>query len=67
MDRSVLTSCMRSFVFLVIALLIAEQGTYGQSSTTGSIRGTVTDPQGAVISSAIVTVTSQGDEHETYR
>jgi len=32
----------------------------GQTSTTGAIRGTVTDPQGAVLATATVTITSQG-------
>src|SRR6202011_276857 len=32
---------------------------FSQTSTTGAIRGTVTDPQGAVIAGATITVTSQ--------
>ncbi|WP_232298939.1 TonB-dependent receptor [Granulicella tundricola] len=34
----------------------------GQTSTTGAIRGTVTDPQGAVIAGGIVTIKSQGTD-----
>jgi hypothetical protein len=33
---------------------------FGQTETTGAIRGTVTDPQGAVLPTATITVTSQG-------
>ncbi|WP_263384702.1 TonB-dependent receptor [Granulicella arctica] len=35
---------------------------FGQTSTTGAIRGTLTDPQGAVITSGTVTVKSQGTD-----
>jgi hypothetical protein len=38
---------------------MAAQLTFGQTSTTGAVRGTVTDSQGAVITGATVTVTSK--------
>jgi hypothetical protein len=46
-------------VFSVFTMLIPVPTGFCQTSTTGAIRGTVTDPQGAVISDAIVTITSQ--------
>jgi len=46
-------------VFRLFAMLLIVQVAVCQTSTTGSIRGTVTDPQGAVIVDAVVTVTSQ--------
>ena len=47
----------------VISLLTVFSAAYlavGQTSTSGAIRGTLTDPQGAVIPTGAVTVTSQG-------
>ena len=43
------------FAFLCAVMV---QSAFGQTSTTGAIRGTVTDVQGAVIAGANVTVTS---------
>jgi hypothetical protein len=42
--------------------VIAAQLTFGQTSTTGAIRGTLTDSTGAVISGATVTVTSKATD-----
>jgi len=42
--------------------VIAAQLTLGQTSTTGAIRGTLTDSTGAVISGATVTVTSKATD-----
>ncbi len=47
------TGVLRLFVFLMMVHVAS-----GQTSTTGAVRGTVTDPQGAVIADATVTVTS---------
>lgn len=52
-------SCVGRCVFGLVALTITSQLAFSQTSTTGAIRGTVTDPTGAVISGAVVTVTSQ--------
>ena len=49
----------RRVVFTLLVLVMAAQLTFGQTSTTGTIRGTVTDSTGAVISGATVTVTSK--------
>jgi Carboxypeptidase regulatory-like domain len=55
-------SCKRRVVFALLLPVIAAQMTFGQTSTTGAIRGTLTDPQGAVISGATVTVTSKATD-----
>jgi hypothetical protein len=47
-----LPSCKRRVVFPLIVLAMTAQLTFGQTSTTGAIRGTVTDSQGAVITGA---------------
>ena len=51
--------CTRRVVFVLYMLVITAHMALSQTSTTGAIRGTVTDPQGAVIADATVTVTSQ--------
>jgi len=50
----------RRVVFRLLILLLTVHMAVAQTSTTGAIRGTVTDPQSAVISSATVTVKSEG-------
>jgi hypothetical protein len=52
----------RRSVFTLLLLLIVAHIGFGQTSTTGAIRGTLTDPQGAVITTGTVTVTSQGTD-----
>src|SRR6266403_1776656 len=42
----------------VMSLLLASINAFGQSATTGSIEGTVTDPNGAAVKGATITVTS---------
>src|SRR5258707_5116428 len=59
MNRNFLFSRKRRVVFTLLVLAMAAQLTFGQTSTTGAIRGTVTDSTGAVISGATVTVTSK--------
>lgn len=49
----------RGVSLFCVVLLFAARLTIAQTSTTGAIRGTVTDPQGAVIADATVSVTSQ--------
>ncbi len=48
---------MRRLVVLVVVLLTSSLGVLGQSSTS-SLRGTVSDPQGAVLAGASVTLTN---------
>ena len=56
-------SRFRCFVSLMIVILLASLS-FGQSST-GSIQGTVVDPQGAVIAGASVTITNVGTSRST--
>jgi hypothetical protein len=51
-------SCKRRVVFALLLPVVTAQLAFNQTSTTGAIRGTVTDAQGAVIMGATVTVTS---------
>jgi hypothetical protein len=48
---------MRRLVVLVVVFLTSNLGVLGQSSTS-SLRGTVSDPQGAVLAGASVTLTN---------
>ena len=56
-------NCLRSVhrvtLSALVLLIIAMPTAFGQTSTSGAIRGTLTDPSGAVIPNAVVTVTSQ--------
>src|SRR5215831_2969997 len=56
-DRS--ANCRRMLCVLLVDLLLAVQAA-GQSIVTGDAVGTVTDPSGAVIPGATVTLTSVG-------
>jgi len=48
---------MKSFVTVVLCLLLATSLTYAQGvGASGDLKGTVTDPQGAAVSNATVTV-----------
>src|SRR5215468_3430798 len=68
MSRSTFHSAYRRFVmrfrsctiFLILALLVAGQATwvFAQSLTSGDLAGTVTDPSGAVVPNASVTLKS---------
>jgi type 1 fimbria pilin len=51
---------MKKVFMFVLAMTLAlfATGVMAQSSTTGSIEGTVTDPNGAAVKGATVTVTS---------
>ena len=48
----------RARISLFIAIVALSQQLYAQ--TTGSISGVVTDPSGAVVAGATVTVTNEG-------
>ncbi len=58
MKRNSLLSSAGRVVSIFLLPVIAAHLAFSQTSTTGAIRGTVTDAQGAVIAGAIVTVTS---------
>lgn len=47
-------------VFLTLAVLVLFPAMWAQTSTTGMLKGVVTDPAGRVVSSADVRVTNQG-------
>ena len=61
MNRNTLPPFLRRAAFGLLVTLMTTILAVGQTSTTsGAIRGTVTDPQGAVLATATVTITSQG-------
>jgi hypothetical protein len=57
-----LRSSQRRIVLSLPTLLVMTHVAFGQTSTTGAIRGTLTDPQGATITTGSVTVKSQGTD-----
>ncbi|HEX4650818.1 MAG TPA: carboxypeptidase-like regulatory domain-containing protein, partial [Granulicella sp.] len=58
MDRTTRAHSLLRIALLLLASLPLQQRALSQSSTTGAIRGTVTDPSGAVLPNATVTVLS---------
>src|SRR5688572_31447001 len=48
------------FSLLVLSLILSLGQVFAQSTVTGGINGTVTDPQGGVVPNATVTVTNIG-------
>ncbi|MBW4038790.1 MAG: carboxypeptidase regulatory-like domain-containing protein [Acidobacteria bacterium] len=60
MNRNCRLLLLARVAFCILAPMLATRLIIGQTSTTGAIRGTVTDPQGAAIRGASVTVTSEG-------
>jgi len=55
-------SCTGRGIFSLLVLLATAHLAFGQTETTGAIRGTITDPQGAVLPTATITATSQGTD-----
>lgn len=64
MTKSLLSNSMKLFMFAVLCLTIGIGQAFAQSSVTGGIRGKITDPQGALIPNASVTVTNVGTNKE---
>src|ERR1700686_1991802 len=50
---------VNTFSVVVVALCLATPGL--AQSTVGTILGTVTDPSGAVVANAVITITNQGE------
>lgn len=50
----------RSFVLIAFCFVISVVSVSAQSTVTGAINGRVTDPQGAVVANAVITVTNIG-------
>ncbi len=48
------------FAMLALGIMLAFAQTFAQSTVTGGINGTITDPQGGVVPNATVTVTNIG-------
>ena len=46
---------------LVAVAVLSGQPAWSQALSTGSIQGTVTDPSGAVVSGASISITEPGD------
>src|SRR5260370_34818593 len=46
------------FFFVLAIIVVFSLSAFGQNTSTGSLTGTVADPQGAVVAGAVVTVKS---------
>lgn len=53
------------FFFVLAVIVVFSLSAFGQNMSTGSLRGTVVDPQGAVVAGAAVTVKSVSNQEYT--
>ena len=51
---------IKFFVMAIFCLVLGVGQVFAQSTVTGAIRGKITDPQGAIIPNASITVTNSG-------
>jgi hypothetical protein len=60
-------NCMTRFSGLLLCLLLVTSAAFGQGAATADLRGTITDPSGAVVQNAKVTIRdeSRGFARET--
>jgi len=52
------------FFFVLVVLALVGLPVFGQATSSGSLTGTVTDPKGAVIAGATVTLVSNDTKQE---
>jgi hypothetical protein len=55
---------VRSLLVCVAVMLVLSSSSLAQTSSTGALTGTITDPSGAVVSGAAVTLTDKGTGQE---
>ncbi|HEX9629031.1 MAG TPA: carboxypeptidase regulatory-like domain-containing protein, partial [Pyrinomonadaceae bacterium] len=53
------------FFFVLAVIVVFSLSAFGQNTSTGSLTGTVVDPQGAVVAGAVVTVKSVSNQEFT--
>ncbi len=53
------------FFFVLAIVCVFSLSAFGQVTSTGSLTGTVVDPQGAVVAGAVVTVKSVSNQEFT--
>src|SRR5216683_8267786 len=53
------------FFFVLAVIVVFSLSAFGQNTSTGSLTGTVVDPQGAVVAGAVVTVKSNANQEFT--
>ena len=64
MTKNLLSNSIKLVMFAALCLTLGIGQAFAQSSVTGGIRGKITDPQGALVPNASVTVTNVGTNKE---
>ena len=64
MTKRLLSNSIKLFMFAALCLTLGIGQAFAQSSVTGGIRGKITDPQGALVPNASVTITNVGTNKE---
>lgn len=60
MSKFPILNSMRIVTFVILCIVAGAGNVFAQSTVTGGLRGTVTDPQSAVLPNVAVTVTNAG-------